>query len=175
MNSASAETGQNIHFGPYRVKPAPPLYLALLAAYCLGRIWFSWGVELGKDEAAYWYWGQDLDASYALLPFALFGFAHSLVPGHEWFLRLPSVLAGAGAAILLFRLCRLYALSPARSLAATAIFAGSHWMWHATSYLHPDAFLALCWLWALYEARSSLEAPRQATYIRLGTDRKSVV
>ena len=169
MNSVSAETGQNIRFGPYRVNPGPPLYAALLAAYCLGRIWFTWGVELGKDEAAYWYWGQDLDASYALLPFALFGLAHALAAGHEWVLRLPSILAGAGAAILLFRLCRLYSLSPGRSLAATAVFAASHWMWHASSYLHPDAFLALCWLWALHQARLSLDAPRPATYISLGT------
>jgi hypothetical protein len=164
----TAKTLQNIHLGPWRVKPSAVLLLAMLAAYSLARLWLVWDVELGKDEAAYWYWGQHLDATYALLPFALIGAAHLLLPGHEWFLRLPSLLAGAAAAALLWRHCRLYGLSAPSRLGAVAAFAGSHWIWHATSYLHPDAFLAFCWLWALSEARRSLDAPQQATYVRMG-------
>ena len=51
------------------------------------------GVELGKDEAAYWYWSQHLDASYALVPFTFTAVAHALWPGAEWALRLNPFVA----------------------------------------------------------------------------------
>jgi hypothetical protein len=126
------------------------------------------GVELGKDEAAYWYWGQHLDASYALLPFSVFKLAHFIYPGHEWVLRLVQILAGAIAVVLLYRLCRLHELEASLSRWAAAAFAASHWIWHATSYLHPDSFLVVCWLLTLVWARQSMEDANPAAYAKMG-------
>lgn len=82
---------QNIHGSPYSVNPFGWIALAV---YTLLRLWLIADVELGKDEAVYWYWGQHLDASYALLPFAILKVAHAIGPQQEWFLRLPSILLG---------------------------------------------------------------------------------
>ena len=83
--------------------------------YVLARLYLASGVELGKDEAVYWYWGQHLDASYALLPFATLKLAHALWPYQEWFLRLPSILLGGLSAVLLYRLCRNHGLGERRA------------------------------------------------------------
>ncbi len=116
------------------------------------RLWLIADVELGKDEAVYWYWEQHLDASYALLPFAILKVAHAVGPQQEWFLRLPSILLGTVSTRLLFRLCRLQDRDERRSLWAAAAFALSHRIWHTSSYLHPDGFIFPCWLSALYLA-----------------------
>ena len=121
----------------------------------MARLWLVSGVELGKDEAVYWYWGQHLDASYALLPFSTLKLAHALWPHQEWFLRLPSILLGALSVILLYRLCRSHGLSERPALWATAAFALSHWIWHTSSFLHPDGFLVPCWLLALCAAQQA--------------------
>ena len=159
---------ENIHAGPVRVKPGWATWIALLALYSLVKLWFVADVELGKDEAVYWYWGQHLDASYALLPFSIFKLAHYIYPGHEWVLRLVQILVGASALTLLYRLCRLHGLEPHLSLWATAAFASSHWIWHATSYLHPDSFLVTCWLLALVWARQSRADADPVTHAKLG-------
>lgn len=143
-------------------------WLALLGAGALLKLWLVAGVELGKDEAAYWFWGQHLDATYALLPFSVFRLAHFLYPGSEWFLRLGSVLCGVVSTVLIYRLCRLHGLERALSLWATAAFATSHWIWHTTSYLHPDGFLVTCWLLALWWARRSLGQPSPTLYAGMG-------
>ena len=49
-----------------------------LAAYTLLRLWFIADVELGKDQAVDWYWGQHLDVSYTLLPLAILKEAHAV-------------------------------------------------------------------------------------------------
>jgi len=134
----------------------------------LVKLWLIYGVELGKDEAAYWYWGQHLDATYALLPFGALKMAHALYPGSETVLRLVFVLSGAAATLLLYRLCRLYSLEKNESLWATAAFATSHWGWHISSYLHPDGFVVSCWLVALYGARRSIDRPASRLYILTG-------
>jgi 4-amino-4-deoxy-L-arabinose transferase-like glycosyltransferase len=159
---------ENIGDGPNRVNPTPPLWLGLLALYCLVKLWFVAGVDLGKDEAVYWYWGQHLDASYALLPFAALKLAHFLHPGHEWFLRLGWICSGAFSIVLLYRLCRLYHLDCTASLWACIAFATSHWIWHNTSYLHPDAFLVCCWLLTLVWARQAADDPAPSSFIKVG-------
>ncbi len=145
------------------------LWLALLGAGALLKLWMVAEVELGKDEAAYWFWGQHLDATYALLPFSIFKLAHLLHPGSEWFLRLGSVLCGVASAVLIYHLCRRHGLERSLCLWATAIFATSHWIWHTTSYLHPDGFLVTCWLLALWLARRSIAKPSPALYAGMGT------
>jgi hypothetical protein len=125
------------------------------------KIWLVGGVELGKDEAAYWYWSQRLDASYALLPLSAIHLAGLIVPDSEIALRIPSALCGLISLGLMYRLCRLYGLSPVTRLWATASFASCQWVWHTTSFLHPDGFLVLCWLLALVIAREHLERPSQ--------------
>ena len=72
----------NIKGRPYRVNA---IDILALTAYTLLKCWLVYGVELGKDEAVYWYWSQHLDASYALLPFSLMALADALVPGDELF------------------------------------------------------------------------------------------
>lgn len=121
----------------------------LLGALCL---WFLvkgalvTGVDLGKDEAAYWYWSGDLDASYALAPFTAIAAMDALVPGVDAALRLPFLLGGVLSVALLWHLCRRRGLTEAQALVATAAFATSHWIWHTSSFLHPDGFLVPAWL-----------------------------
>ena len=159
---------ENIRAGLARVKPDQLWWLALLSLYALFKLWLVSGVELGKDEAAYWYWGQHLDASYALLPFGVLKLAHALLPGHEWSLRLGSILCGTFSIVLLYRLCRLHGLEPSLCRWAAASFACSHWIWHTTSYLHPDGFLVTCWLLALLWARQSAESESPAAHVKIG-------
>lgn len=142
--------------------------LALLGVYTVLKLWLVAAVELGKDEAVYWYWGQHLDASYALLPLAVFKLAHALYPHQEWFLRLPSALLGAFSTALVYRLCRIQGLAEQRALWAAAAFALSHWIWHTSSYLHPDGFLVPCWLLALCMARRAAAANALWPYIHTG-------
>ena len=158
---------ENINVGLYPVNPGL-LGLGLLCFYSLFKLWLLNGVELGKDEAAYWYWGQHLDATYALLPFAALRLAHTLFPFHPWVLRLLPVISSGLAIVLLYRLCRLYGLNSERSLWAAAVFATSHWIWHAGSYLHPDGFLVACWLLSLYWARSSIGRQDLAAHAKIG-------
>ena len=159
---------ENIRALLARVKPASWGGIALLGLYTLFKLWLVADVELGKDEAAYWYWSQHLDASYALLPFGVFNLAHALLPGHEWFLRLGSILAGTASVALLYQLCRADGLTASLAAWATAAFATTHWIWHTSSYLHPDSFLVLCWLLALRWARQSMEQPGPAAHAKLG-------
>jgi len=156
---------QNIHGSPYSVNPFGWIALAV---YTLLRLWLIADVELGKDEAVYWYWGQHLDASYALLPFAILKVAHAIGPQQEWFLRLPSILLGTVSTLLLFRLCRIQDLDERRSLWAAAAFALSHWIWHTSSYLHPDGFIVPCWLSALYLARRAERTNALSSYALMG-------
>ena len=155
----------NIRGGPNSVNL---LWLVLLGIYTLLKLWLVADVELGKDEAVYWYWGQHLDASYALLPLAVFKLAHALYPHQEWFLRLPSVLLGAFSTVLVYWLCRMQGLAERLALWAAAAFALSHWTWHTSSYLHPDGFLVPCWLLALCMARQAVATNALRPYICTG-------
>ncbi len=155
----------NIRGGPNSVNL---LGLVLLGAYTLLKLWLIADVELGKDEVVYWYWGQHLDASYALLPLTIFNLAHALYPHQEWFLRLPSALLGAFSTALVYRLCRMQGLAARLALWATAAFALNHWTWHTSSYLHPDGFLVPCWLLALCMARQAAATNALRPYIYTG-------
>ena len=155
----------NIRGGPNSVNLLWPV---LLGAYTLLKLWLVADVELGKDEAVYWYWGQHLDASYALLPLAVFKLAHALYPHQEWFLRLPSALLGAFSTALVYRLCTMQGLAKRLALWAAAAFALSHWTWHTSSYLHPDGFLVPCWLLTLCMARQATATNALRPYIWMG-------
>ena len=120
--------------------------LLCLLVWALLRALLVAGVDLSKDETAYWYWSRQLDASYAWLPFAAIALADALRPGADLLLRLPFVAMGTISALLLHHLCRLRSLSPTRSVVAVAAFATSHWIWHTSSFLHPDGFLVPAWL-----------------------------
>ncbi len=156
---------QNINGTP---DPVNAVWVLALALYSLAKLWLVSGVELGKDEAVYWYWSQHLDASYALLPFSLMALAHELQPFCEWFLRLPSVLLGAFSTWLLYRLCLGADLTRPRALWAATAFAVSHWTWHTSSYLHPDGFLVTCWLLALCLAQRAISRDQMRDYMLMG-------
>ena len=111
------------------------------------------GVELGKDEAAYWYWARHhLDASYAFVLFAVIRVADTLQPGVDLFLRLPILIGGLGSAWLLHAACRRLSLAPEDRLIAVVTFVTSHWAWHTGSFLHPDGVLVPIWLLTLASA-----------------------
>ena len=166
----SAKVEANIAGTPGTVKQSPLSTLMsggwawtfLLAAAALLKIALAGGIELGKDEAAYWHWSQHLDASYALLPLSAVRVAHLLYPDSELAVRLPFVIAGIISTLLIYRLCRLYRLEQARCLWAAAAFSTSHWIWHTTSFIHPDGFLVLTWLLAIVLAKTHLERPSAA-------------
>ena len=122
------------------------LLLLCLFAWVLLRTLMVAGVDLSKDEAVYWHWSQNLNASYAWLPFAAIWLGDFVGAGSDLFLRLPFVAAGVVSALLLYHLCRLRGLPPGRAAIAVAAFATSHWIWHTSSFLHPDGFLVPAWL-----------------------------
>lgn len=142
--------------------------LLALGFWVLLRLGLVAGVDLGKDESAYWYWSGQLDASYAFVPFAAIALVDAVVPGVDWALRLPFLLAGALSAGLLFRLCQLHGLSPNRCLVATAAFATSHWIWHTSSFLHPDGFLVPTWLAVLVCTEYAVRTKRQTWWSLAG-------
>ena len=136
-----------------------------LLFYTLAKLWFVTGVELGKDEAAYWYWSQHLDASYALVPLAVIKLLNLLLPGSETTLRLGSVLVGSGSVILAYLLGRRAGLNARHCVWGAMVFATCHWAWHTSSFLHPDGFLILFWLLTLERTvswRDRLTLPRLA-------------
>lgn len=164
--------GENIAAPSDRVnRPNAARWLCVVsvaAVFAALKLLLQSGVELGKDEAAYWFWSQHLDASFALAPFAAIAAGDALWPGAEWALRLPSILLGLAACVLLYALCRRRALSPAEALIATAAFGTSHWAWHTSSYLHPDGFLVPAWLFALWCAHRAVERSSYATWMIAG-------
>lgn len=129
------------------------LLLTCLLLWSAGRLLLAAGVDLGKDEAAYWYWSRHLDVSYAWLPFFFVHLGDWLLPGSDVALRLPFLTGGVVSVWLLYSLCRLHDLSPARSAVAAAAFATSHWIWHTSSFLHPDGFLVPMWLASLVSSQ----------------------
>lgn len=154
----------NIAGGRETVKHLRPLAVLLLALCAGSKLLLSGGVELGKDEAAYVYWSQHLDATYALLPFALFGFFHWLAPGSEWVLRMGPILTGTLSLLLVYRLCRQHNLSQRAALMAAAALGSCHWFWHTTSFLHPDGPLVTCWLLTLVTAQRCWGGERSARW-----------
>lgn len=128
--------------------------LVVLISTC--KLALTLGVELGKDEAVYWYWSRNWDLTYAPLVFALLRLADTLSPGTEWALRACQVSTGVISMALMFHWCRVNGLSESRSLWAMVAFATSHWIWHSSSYLHPDGFLVSAWLLVLVLARRAL-------------------
>ncbi len=165
ISNTASGSDQNIKGTPYRVNATWALALAL---YTGAKGWLTYGVELGKDEAVYWYWSQHLDASYALIPFSLIALAEALAPHGEHFLRTPSLLLGTLSVYWLYRLCCDCGLTEARARWAAAAFACSHWSWHTSSYLHPDVSLTACWLLALRAAVRTSSQPRLANYLYMG-------
>lgn len=165
ISNTASNRDQNIKGSPYLVNAT---WALALAAYTLAKGWLTYGVELGKDEALYWYWSQHLDASYALVPFSLIALAEALAPHGEHFLRMPSLLLGSLSVYSLYRLCLDCGLPTARARWAAAAFACSHWAWHTSSYLHPDAFLTACWLLALRAARRACNTHRLTDYLCMG-------
>ena len=131
-----------------RVNRGALLGAALLLLACKALLLA--GVELGKDEAAYWYWARHhLGASYAFVLFAVIRFADAVLPSADLFLRLPILLGSVGSAWLLFAACRRQSLAPADRLIAVVTFVTSHWAWHTGSFLHPDGVLVPIWLLTL--------------------------
>ena len=102
------------------------LLLAALLLHALVKLWFVSGVELGKDEAVYWYWSQHLDAAYALIPFAVIKLLGSLLPGSETMLRLGSVLVGSGSVLLAYHLCLRFGLDSKHCVWGATVFAACH-------------------------------------------------
>lgn len=143
-------------------------WAGILLLYALLKIWMATSVELGKDEAAYVYWSRHLDATYGLLPLGAIALADRLLPGHEWALRLGFELCGIASIYLLYRLCHLAGLEPSLSRWVAAAFASSHWVWHTTSYLHPDGLLVTCWLLCLVWARQAAGDPRPVLWVKVG-------
>ncbi|MEE2659816.1 MAG: glycosyltransferase family 39 protein [Candidatus Latescibacterota bacterium] len=138
-----------------RVKQLQPLWLLLLAWIALRLIAVA-GVNLGKDEAAYWYWNSThLDFSYAFVPIAAIGIGKGVFCG-ELGDRALFLLAGAISVLLLYWLCRDCGLDLVQTRFACAAFAYSHWIWHTSSFLHPDGFLVPCWLAGLLLTRRAL-------------------
>ena len=141
------------------------LLLTALLIHALVKLWFVAGVELGKDEAAYWYWSQHLDASYALIPLAAIKLLNLLFPGSESMLRLGSVLMGSGSVLLVYLLGRRSELDAKHCMWGATVFATCHWTWHTSSFLHPDGFLIFFWLLTLERTiawRRHLTTPRLA-------------
>jgi hypothetical protein len=136
----------------------------LLALDFASRLRLATVLALTKDELCYWDWSRDLDASFALLPFASIRLACAVFGDTALAVRLPFVLAATGAALFLAAFTRALRLHAWVAGASVALFVGTAWFHYAGTVAHPDAFLALFWtasLWAL--ARSARKGARSPT------------
>lgn len=125
-----------------------------LLALLLFKAWLLVDIELGKDEAAYWYWARHhLDASYAFGLLAMIRVADLVWPGVDLILRLPFIVGGLASAWFLHSACVRAGLEPRDRILAVAAFVTSHWAWHTGSFLHPDGVLVPVWLATLAMAQ----------------------
>tara|TARA_B100000686_G_C16763774_1_gene960469 strand:- start:54 stop:1661 length:1608 start_codon:yes stop_codon:yes gene_type:complete len=125
------------------------LFISVVGA--LLKLWLVVDVDFGKDEVAYWYWAQQFDASYSALPLIAIRLASTLSHS-EIVIRVPFVLMGIVSTLLMYAWCVRCGLNYRIAYWATIAFATSHWIWHTTSFLHPDGFLVPCWLATVYIA-----------------------
>jgi Dolichyl-phosphate-mannose-protein mannosyltransferase len=135
----------------------------LLGIDLASRLTLAATLSLSKDELCYWDWARDLDAGFALLPFASIRLSCAALGDTAFAVRLPFVLAATGAAAFLAAFTRAVRLHAWAAVLAVALFVGSVWFHYVGSLAHPDAFLALFWmaaLWAL--ARSARVRSRSA-------------
>ena len=123
-------------------------WLAAAIALALGvRVALAATLELGRDEAAYWYWAwHGLDASYSLLTGALVRLSTAAFGDGAFAVRLPGLLAGVAAVAVVFRASRRLGASREAAAGAALALAASPWQLYAGTTLHPDAFLTLALL-----------------------------
>lgn len=95
----------------------------------------------GRDEAAYHYWSHHPEPAYAPLLQALLRLADLLPLPAVLSLRLPSLLAGVSALLLLHLWMRDRGASPAARAAAVATLALGAWGAYAGAIAHPDMLL----------------------------------
>jgi hypothetical protein len=127
------------------------------------------GVELGKDEVAYWYWARHhLDASYAFVLFALIRVFDVVLSDSDLLLRLPFLLGSVASAWLLNLACERAGLTAQDRLVAVLSFATSHWAWHTGSFLHPDGVLVPIWLATLASAHRAERTKSDADWALTG-------
>jgi hypothetical protein len=142
----------------------------LLLADLASRLQLAAALSLSKDELCYWHWSRDLDASFALLPFAAIRLACGALGDTALAVRLPFVLAASGAAVFLAAFTGALRLHPWVAAAAVVLFAGTAWFHYVGSLAHPDAFLALFWMAALWALARSARATsrREGAWILAG-------
>ena len=134
----------------------------LLALDFAARFHLATSLSLSKDELCYWDWSRAPDASFALVPFASIRLACALLGDTALAVRLPFVVAATGAASFLAAFTVALRLHPWVAFVAVALFVGTAWFHFVGSLAHPDAFLALFWMAALWAmARASRPASRR--------------
>ena len=122
----------------------------LLAIDFAARLHLATSLSLSKDELCYWDWSRDPGAAFALLPFASIRLACALLGDTALAVRLPFVLSATGAAAFLAAFTVTLRLHPWVAAVAVALFTGTAWFHYVGSLAHPDAFLALFWMAALW-------------------------
>ncbi len=125
------------------------------------RAWLATSLTLTKDEAAYWAWSKHLDPAYAWIPLASIRASCSLFGEREWAVRLPFLLAATGAGAFFFAFSRAVGLGIWSATVALGLFTATTWFHFMGSQAHPDAFLALFWIAALWALARSSRRPRR--------------
>lgn len=116
----------------------------VLAALLAVRAALALTLELGRDEAAYWYWAwHGPDASYSLVTGLAVRASTALLGDSPPAVRLPAVIAGALSVVALVAACRRAGTGRSAALAGGVALAAAPAASLAGTIVHPDAFLLL--------------------------------
>jgi 4-amino-4-deoxy-L-arabinose transferase-like glycosyltransferase len=153
---------------PDRVVIAAALAIAAATAV---RLWLASRLGLAPDEAYYWQWSCSPALTYPDHPPLVAWLIHlgtALAGPTALGVRLASVLCGAAAALLVYRIARALALEPPLA-AASAVLASLMPAPAAASLLAtPDTALGLCWLCAALALIRLARAPTPGQWYLLG-------
>lgn len=115
--------------------------LALLIA---ARVALALTLEIGRDEAAYWYWAwHGPDASYSLVTGLAVRASTALLGDSPAAVRLPTLVAGALSVLLLIAAARRLGVARRTALLGGVALAAAPAVGLAGTLVHPDAFLLL--------------------------------
>jgi hypothetical protein len=119
-------------------------WLWVIAALLAVRAALAVTLELGRDEAAYWYWAwHGPDASYSLVTGLAVRASTALLGDSAAAVRLPAVVAGALCVLVSVVACRRLGAGRGAALLGGLAVAAAPAAGLAGAILHPDAFLLL--------------------------------
>ncbi len=151
----ASTSGPALTSGPKKAKPAyERLFLLLIAAGTALRLFslFTAEINLGPDEAQYWFWAQEPAFGYYSKPPLIawvIGLTTAIFGNSEWAVRISAPLFHAGAATFIFLIGR-HAVDARTGFWAAAAYFTMPGVSLSAALMTTDAPLLFFWTAALY-------------------------